>query len=153
MRWFAAAAVAGLGAVFAGSAWAAGVSGAAGQLVFVPAGTIDEVVAGSGNARIEITGCEAKPEGLRVVGHIDADLAPGPILVTGGDADGPGIRVGVAEALAAGLLPDARSGDFVVVLPWAGVDARFIVSESPLTEADPRLGEVSRCPRPAGAQS
>jgi hypothetical protein len=153
MRWLAAAAVTGLGALFAGSAWSSGVSGSAGQLVFVPAGTMDGVVAVAGNARLQITGCEMKPEGLRVVGHIDADLAPGPILVTGGDVDGPGVRVGAAEALAAGLVPDARIGDFVVVLPWAGADASFVVSESPLTEADPFLGEVSRCPRPTGAQS
>lgn len=132
------------GAVVAGVAWGFSPVEREGQIVFVPTDRSSVVPAGS-TSQVTIESCKVADDGLRVRGRVDSPSASVTVAVTDADPTRSGIRVGRAFAANAGLIPEATSGDFDVLLRWADESAEFVVVGM---EGDRVLAEspIATCP-------
>ena len=117
-----------------------------GQIVFVPASGTEPRETGAAEPGLTITNCLSVDSGLQVEGSVDIDDLTVTVAVWQGDERDAGVRVGQAYAQHAGLLQGARTGDFVVVLPWATMDAQFAVVDAYGQEPDFNEAGLQRCP-------
>lgn len=115
----------------------------AGQIVFLAVPEAEAVPpAPLSSGRLTIQSCTPVGSGIRVVGHV-RPLAPQTfVLVTGGERDSSGTRIGVSDLIDRGY-PGARPGDFSVDIPWASATSRFAATDDP---GPGGAGAWAKCP-------
>lgn len=117
--------------------------GSGGQTVFLPVPRLGSEVRIVDEQPLEIESCHATSDGLAVSGWVSPRAGVREVLVTGGNEQMPGVRIG--SAAWAHARPSSRAGEFRVILPWADDGATFALAVND-PGGDSAIAPVATCP-------